>query len=286
MNKIDNSNYIDDSKYKVAAIQMASGPNVSANLLEAKRLISMAASSEAKLVVLPENFAIMGMAESDKVKIREKEGVGQIQEFLQEQAARHDIWLVGGTIPIEADDDKKIRAACILYDNSGAQVVRYDKTHLFDVHLPDSDVRYVESETIEAGDKYCVHDTPFGKLGIAVCYDLRFPELFRSMLQKDVEVIAIPSAFTKKTGKSHWDILVRARAIENLSYVIAADQGGYHVNGQESYGHSMIVDPWGNVLDRLPNGSGVVVADIDRNALHKIRQSFPVLKHRKFTVET
>lgn len=274
---------MENENYKVAAIQMASGPNVSANLLEAKRLISMASKSRVKLIVLPENFAIMGMSEIDKVNIREQEGKGQIQDFLKEQALKHDLWIVGGTIPLVANDEKKIRAACILYDNTGTQVIRYDKAHLFDVHLPESDERYIESETIEAGDVCCVQDTPFGKLGIAVCYDLRFPELFRSMLDYDVEVIAIPSAFTEKTGKSHWDVLVRSRAIENLSYVIAADQGGYHVNGRESHGNSMIVDPWGNVLDRLPNGSGVVIATINRKALHKTRQSFPVLSHRKFS---
>ncbi|MFV2055469.1 MAG: carbon-nitrogen hydrolase family protein [Thiohalomonadales bacterium] len=270
-----------NNSFKVAAIQMASGPKVGANLLEAKRLISTAASSGAGLIVLPENFAIMGLHESDKVRVREQEGSGQIQEFLMEQADSNNVWIVGGTIPLVANDENKIRAACILYDNSGRSVARYDKTHLFDVHLPETSDRYVESETIEAGKKICVQDTPFGKLGIAVCYDLRFPELFRGMLDNDVELIAIPSAFTAKTGKSHWDILVRARAIENLCYVIAADQGGYHVNGRESYGDSMVVDPWGNVLDRLPSGSGVVMASVDRSALHKIRQSFPVLSHRK-----
>ncbi len=266
---------------KVAAIQMASGPNVNANLIEATRLITMAADAGAALVVLPENFAIMGLSEFDKVKIREADGQGVIQDFLNEQAAKHGVWLVGGTIPLAAHDPDKVRSACLLIDDQGQRVARYDKIHLFDVELPDNGERYVESETIEEGDQVVVVDTPFGRLGLAVCYDLRFPELFRQMTDQEVELIAIPSAFTSITGMAHWEPLVRARAIENLCYVIAAGQGGYHVNGRETYGDSMIVDPWGRVLDRLPSGSGFVLAELDMGNLESIRRNFPVLEHRR-----
>jgi len=270
-------------KIKIAGIQMASGPNVSANMIETSRLISLAAEAGAKLIVLPENFAIMGMKEQDKVAIREKPGHGPIQQFLSEQAIKNKVWLVGGTIPMEAEDPNKVRAACLLIDDHGHQVARYDKAHLFDVQIYQSEDRYRESETIEAGDEVVVVDTPFGKLGLAVCYDLRFPELFRNMVNLGAELIAIPSAFTAKTGKAHWEVLVRARAIENLCYVVAAGQGGYHLNGRESHGDSMIVDPWGQVLDRLTSGSGFVIADYDRQQIAKVRRSFPVLDHRKIS---
>ncbi len=270
------------AKIKVSAIQMASGPNVDANLFEAERLISKAVSAGAELCVLPENFSIMGMTEREKVTIREEEGKGMIQDFLAEQAKKHRIWLVGGTVPLKTDDDSKIRAACMLYDPTGQRVARYDKTHLFDVSLLDSDEQYIESETIEAGSNVVVAQTPLFKIGFAICYDLRFPELFREMHAQGVELIVIPSAFTAITGKAHWETLVRARAIENLSFVIASDQGGYHINGRESYGDSMIVDPWGQVLDRLYNGSGFVIAEIDMDYLRETRKRFPVLKHRKF----
>ncbi|HEB58707.1 MAG TPA: carbon-nitrogen hydrolase family protein [Gammaproteobacteria bacterium] len=266
---------------RAAAIQMASGPNVGANLTEAGRLISRAVEAGAGLVVLPENFALMGMKEEDKVAIREKEGEGPIQQFLAEQAARHGIWLVGGTVPLEAGDAGHIRAACLVYDEEGKQRARYDKIHLFDVQLEENGETYNESATIEPGNEVVVVDTPFGCLGLAVCYDLRFPELFRQLANKGVEIIALPSAFTALTGRAHWESLVRARAIENVAYVVAAGQGGYHVNGRETHGDSMIVDPWGQVLDRLPRGSGLVVADIDLDKVSQTRRSFPVLEHRR-----
>ena len=270
---------------RVAAIQMASGPNVGANLIEVKRLITQAVDAGAELIVLPENFAIMGLTEADKVGLREKEGDGPIQAFLSQQAKDNGVWIVGGTIPLESADENKVRAACLLFDAEGKQVARYDKIHLFDVMLEENKESYIESETIEAGDSCIVVDTPFGRLGIAICYDLRFPELFRMLLDQGVDIIAVPSAFTAITGRAHWETLVRARAIENLSYVIAAAQGGYHVNGRETYGNSMIVDPWGVVLDRLPNGSGVVSAEIDPVRLALTRQNFPSISHRKLFCE-
>ena len=265
----------------VACIQMASSPNIGANLLEAERLIEEAVSQQARLVVLPENFALMGKMETDKVQAREADNNGPIQTFLAEQAARHGIWLVGGTIPMVASDANKVRATCLVFDDTGKQVARYDKIHLFDVELVDSDEQYTESETIEPGDKVVVIDSPFGRMGVAVCYDLRFPELFRQQLEDGMEILVLPSAFTAITGRAHWEVLVRARAIENLCYVIAPDQGGYHLSGRETYGHSMIVDPWGTVLNSLARGPGVVCADIELGRLNSARRNFPSIEHRR-----
>ena len=269
----------------VACIQMASGPNVGANLLEAERLINQAVRQEAGLVVLPENFAIMGQSERDKVDVREAEGEGPIQEFLAEQAARHGIWLVGGTVPLAASDPDKVRAACLVFDDGGKQVARYDKIHLFDVDLVDTDEQYTESETIEPDDRIVVFDSPFGRIGLSVCYDLRFPELYRQQLDAGMEVLVVPAAFTAITGRAHWEVLVRARAIENLCYVVAADQGGYHLNGRETHGHSMIVDPWGIVLNSLARGPGVVSATIDLGRLESARRNFPSIEHRRLRCE-
>ncbi len=260
---------------------MASGPNVNANLLETERLIAKAVERGARLVVLPENFAIMGITEDEKVSVRERPGEGPIQEFLSKQAERHGIWLVGGTIPLEASSAEKILAASLLFDDRGRQVARYDKLHLFDVSIPDSGEEYSESETIEPGDDVVVVDTPLGRLGMAVCYDLRFPELFRRMIDDGMEVLAVPSAFTAITGKAHWETLLRARAIENLCYVIAAGQGGFHLSGRETHGDSMIVDPWGVILERRARGAGVVSADVDLEHLHSMRRNFPSLDHRR-----
>ena len=265
---------------RAAAIQMASGPNVSANLGEAERLIRLAAGSGATLVVLPENFALMGNSETDKLAARERDGTGPIQDFLARQARDHKLWLVGGTIPLAARDPGRVKASCLVYNPAGERVARYDKMHLFDVRLAENNEVYNESVTIEPGDQVCVVDTPFGRLGVGVCYDLRFPELFRRMLDDGMEILALPAAFTALTGKAHWESLIRARAIENLSYVIAAAQGGYHISGRETYGNSMIVDPWGVVLDRLPRGSGVVIAGINPAYQESLRKSLPALKHR------
>jgi len=266
---------------RVAAIQMASGPNIDANLIEAGRSIQAAAEAGARLIVLPENFALMGLSETDNLKFAEKEGSGKIQDFLSEQAEKNKAWIVGGTTPVVADEPDKINAACLVYDDQGKQVARYDKIHLFDVEIIDSGENYTESMTIKPGNEAIVVDSPFGKLGLAICYDLRFPELFRTLLDKGAEIFVVPSAFTAITGRAHWEVIVRARAIENLSFVIAAAQGGYHVSGRETFGDSMIVDPWGTVLDRLPSGSGFVVADIDEDRLKNIRRNFPAIDHRK-----
>lgn len=267
---------------KCAAIQMASGPSVSSNLLEAEKQIAEAVKIGAKLVALPENFAMMGDRETDKVKIKEADGAGPIQKFLSSTAKKYGVWIVGGTIPIAGDDDNKVRAACLVYNDQGERVARYDKQHLFDVNVPESDEVYRESDSIERGDELLVVDSPFGKLGIAVCYDLRFPEFFRTLVTQGMEILIIPSAFTSRTGQAHWEVLLRARAIENLCYVIAPNQGGFHLNGRKTFGHSMIIDPWGVILDCYKTGAGFVAADIDLGKLAKVRGAFPVLEHRRF----
>ena len=264
------------SMFRVAAIQMASGPHVAANLQEAERLIALAAATGARIVALPEYFAILGMKETDKVAVREPDGRGPIQDFLAGQARRHRVWIVGGSVPLESAIEGKVRNSCLVYDQDGERVARYDKIHLFGFEMGQE--RYSEERTIEPGSRVCVVDSPFGRIGISVCYDLRFPELYRAM--GEVDLIMVPSAFTETTGKAHWETLVRARAIENLAYVVAPAQGGYHVNGRETHGHTMIVDPWGVVLDRLPRGSGVVVAGVNPTYQAKIRKSLPALAHK------
>lgn len=261
---------------KIAGIQMASGPDVASNLSEAERLIEIAAEQGAKLVALPEYFAIMGLKDTDKVAVKEKEGNGPIQKFLSRIAKKLDIWIVAGSIPLESDQPNKVWNACLVYDDKGKQVARYDKIHLFGLDLGNE--HYHEESTIVPGKDIVTVDTPFGKLGLSICYDLRFPELYRAM--KDVDIILVPSAFTDTTGKAHWESLIRARAIENLSYVLAPAQGGYHLSGRETHGNSMIVDPWGVILDRLPRGSGVVIASINVGYQASLRKSLPALKHR------
>jgi nitrilase len=265
------------SVLRMAAVQMASGPNVAANLAEAERLIGMAVAAGAKLVALPEYFAIMGMKDTDKVAAAEMPGKGPIQKFLSAQAKKHCIWLVGGSVPMACDNPKKVRNSCLVYDDKGKLAARYDKIHLFGLDLGTE--HYKEQTTIEPGDAVVVVETPFGRIGLSICYDLRFPELYRAM--GDVDIILVPAAFTATTGKAHFETLVRARAIENLAYVIAPAQGGYHLSGRETHGDSMIVDPWGNILDRLPRGSGVVVAAINRAYQDSLRKSLPALKHRR-----
>ncbi|MBS0586664.1 carbon-nitrogen hydrolase family protein [Nitrosomonas sp.] len=262
--------------FRVAAIQMASGPSVSANLEEAARLIEDAASQGAQLVVLPEYFCIMGMKDTDKLAVREQPGDGQIQKFLSETAKRLRIWLVGGSVPLTSSEPDKVYNSCLVYADNGEQVARYDKIHLFGLQLGHE--HYAEEKTIKAGNKVVTVDSPFGRIGLSICYDLRFPELFR--LMNNVDIILAPAAFTAITGKAHWEVLVRARAVENMAYVIAPGQGGYHVNGRETNGDSMIVDPWGVVMARLPRGSGAVVATIDPEYQTSLRTNLPALDHR------
>jgi len=270
---------------KCAAIQMASGPTVSYNLLEAEKLIAEAVKAGAKLVALPENFALVGNHETDKITVKEQEGEGVIQNFLAATAKKYAVWIVAGTMPMATNDPNRVRAACLIYNDQGERVARYDKIHLFDVHLPNTNEIYRESDSIEAGNTPLVLDTPFGKLGVAICYDLRFPEFFRYMMTQGVEILIIPAAFTHETGAAHWEILLRARAIENLCYVIAPNQGGFHKNGRRTFGHSMIIDPWGVILDCYKIGGGFVCAEIDLERLNKVRRTFPVLSHQRFSCE-
>ncbi len=267
---------------KIAAIQMTSGPEVAQNLTTAARLLEDAAAQGAALAGLPENFAIMGRSEADKLAVSETDGDGPIQQFLASTARRLKLWIIGGTIPVRAGSDGRVAAACLVYDERGERRARYDKIHLFDVKLPDKAEEYRESATIVHGSEPVVIDSPVGKLGLAVCYDVRFPELFRKMSAAGAQLFSLPSAFTAPTGRAHWETLLRARAIENLCFMLAPAQAGVHVNGRETYGDTMIVDYWGRVMTRLPHGAGVVTAELDLERQVEVRRSFPALEHRIF----
>lgn len=262
--------------FRVGLIQMVSTPAVAENLESAATLIAQAAAQGAKLVALPEYFCILGLRDTDKVAAKEKDGVGPIQEFLAATARRHGIWLVGGSVPLECADPGKVRNSCLVYDREGRRVARYDKIHLFGLELGAE--RFDEARTIEAGTVPCAIDSPFGRIAISVCYDVRFPELYRALAPMDI--ILVPSAFTATTGRAHWEALLRARAIENLAWVLAPAQGGTHPNGRQTHGHSMVVDPWGKVVAERASEAGVVMADIDPAFQAKMRRSLPALTHR------
>ncbi len=270
---------------KVAAIQMASGSLISANLLEAEKLITDAVRNGARLVVLPENFGLIGVQPEDVLEQAEPPGQGPLQQFLSQQANQHGITVVGGSIPLVGDDGRHYRNTLQVYDKTGQCVASYDKIHLFDVTLPDADESYQESAVIQPGHEVVVVEVGGVKLGLAICYDLRFPELFRLLVDQGAEVLVLPSAFTLATGRAHWHPLIRARAIENMCYMIASAQGGYHVNGRETFGHSLICDPWGNVLDEIDSGSGYALAEINLQRQSTMRERFPVLEHRQFFVQ-
>lgn len=264
------------STARIAAIQMVSGPTVAENLDQAGHLIAQAAARGAQLAALPEYFCIMGMKDTDKVGVRETAGEGPIQKFLSNTAKKHGIWIVGGSAPLACADPGRVRNSSLVYNADGVLAARYDKIHLFGFQMGEE--RYHEAGTIEPGATPVTVDTPFGRLGLSICYDLRFPELYRAM--KDVDIILVPSAFTETTGRAHWETLLRARAIENLAYVLAPAQGGRHANGRETHGDSMIIDPWGVVLDRLPGGAGVVMADVHLQRVQQVRRNLPALTHR------
>ena len=263
----------------VAAIQLTSGSNVQANLYEVATYFDEIGKLKSKLVVLPENFALMPMNDSGFLKHSEIEGDGPIQEFLVESAKKFKFWIVGGTIPIKTKDKKKVTATTFVYDEKGEVKCRYDKIHLFDVKLPNSNESYNESKVFSHGKKIHVIETPIGITGLSCCYDLRFPELFRFQHKHGVETFILPAAFTEQTGKIHWETLVKARAIENLCYVVTSCQGGYHINGRRTHGHSMIVNPWGQISAKIESGKGFIHSKIDRKQLHSIRKNFPVLEH-------
>ena len=275
---------------KVAAIQMVSTDDVDENLATADRLIALAAERGADLVVLPEVFAVL---EGGPMRqYGEMEGTGKLQEFLADQARGNKLIVVGGTIPLisrpgkrESGDsiieDEKVRAACLVFDSHGNQIARYDKIHLFDVILNDAQTEYSESYSYEPGSDIVTLQTPLGYLGLSVCYDMRFPELYREFFKLGVEIVTVPAAFTAVTGEAHWESLLRARAIENQCYVVAAAQGGRHNEKRETWGHSMIIDPWGNVLDCLEKGEGIALAAIDIDYLNDIRARMPVREQQK-----
>ncbi|MEI7612295.1 MAG: carbon-nitrogen hydrolase family protein [Betaproteobacteria bacterium] len=261
---------------RVAAVQMLSSPRVAENLQTASELIAEAVAQGADLVALPEYFPIMGLRESDKVSVREADGVGPIQDFLAATARQHGIWLIGGSLPLEASTPDKMLNSSLVYNPQGERVARYDKIHLFGFQKGKE--RYNESATIEAGNQPVAFDTPFGRVGVTICYDIRFPELYRAL--GEVDLMVIPAAFTETTGRAHWEILLRARAIENQCYVLAVAQGGKHENGRETHGNSMLIDPWGEILARKDKGAGVVIGDIDHARIADVRASLPALKHR------
>lgn len=261
---------------RLAAVQMTSGGDVAANLHDAQALVADAARQGAALVLLPEYFGIMGRRASDKVTVRESDGEGMQQAWLARTAQRHGITLVGGCVPIASADPSRVRSACLVYGPDGALIARYDKIHLFRYRDPDGD--YDESRTIEPGRDPVAFDTAYGRVALSICYDVRFPELYRAL--GEVKLILVPAAFTYPTGHAHWSLLLRARAVENQCYVLAAAQGGMHPNGRRTYGHSMLVDPWGEIVAERAEGPGVVVGDLDDARIAAVRGRLPALGDR------
>ena len=270
---------------QVAAIQMTSGPEVAANLEQARALLEEAAARGARLAALPENFSFMGLQDADKRAVAESAGAGPVQDFLAAEARRLRLWIVGGTVPLISGADGRVAAASLVYDSDGVCVARYDKIHLFDVDIPGRAESYRESAHVAPGARATVLDTPVGRLGLSVCYDVRFPELYRHLSAAGAQLLVVPSAFTSPTGRAHWETLLRARAIENLCYVIAPAQSGFHPSGRETYGDSMIVDFWGRILQRVPRGTGCAVAELDLQRQSGVRETFPALVHRVFAEE-
>ena len=262
--------------FRIAAVQTIASTSVERNLAVAEELIGDAADQGARLVALPEWFCFIGADERDKLAVREKDGDGPIQSFLSRAAARFHVWLIGGSLPIATTAADKVHNSCIVFDDAGKRVARYDKIHLFGFEMGDE--KYRESNTIERGTAPRAIESPFGRIGLSICYDVRFPELYRAL--GELDLISVPSAFTVPTGQAHWETLLRARAIENLAWVIAPAQGGRHESGRVTHGHSMIVDPWGKVRACLPEGPGVVIAEIDPSYQTKMRAVLPALENR------
>ncbi|HEY3809606.1 MAG TPA: carbon-nitrogen hydrolase family protein [Steroidobacteraceae bacterium] len=265
---------------KVAAVQMTSADDVATNLAAAATLLAEAATAGARIAVLPENFSFMGRRDADKRAIAEPDGTGPVQDFLSARAKALKLWIVAGTTPLSNAPGERVAAACLVYDQQGQRVERYDKIHLFDVDIPGREERYRESNNTAPGSRMQLVPTPAGLLGLSVCYDMRFPELYRPMSAAGAQWFTIPAAFTVPTGRAHWESLLRARAIENLSFVVAPAQWGRHASGRETYGDSIIIDHWGTVLARLTAGVGVVVAELDLEAQRMARRDFPALTHR------
>ena len=265
----------------VAAIQMTSSNERDSNLVAARRLLEEAARAGACVAVLPENFSIMAKRDAERRAVAEPDGDGPVQAFLATSARSLGLWIVGGTTPLLLSGESRLAASCLVYDDKGQRVARYDKIHLFDVELPDKNESYRESTHFAPGHNPVVVDTPAGKLGLSVCYDMRFPELYRRLVSLGAEWFTMPAAFTVPTGRAHWETLLRARAIENLCHVVAAAQWGIHANGRGTWGHSVLIDHWGTLLAELPEGEGVVSAGINLEAQRETRRKFPALLHRK-----
>ena len=266
---------------RVAVIQMNSGADVSANLATADRLLGEAAQDGCALAVLPENFALMPVKSRDKAAHGETSGEGPIQTFLAAAARRHGLWIIGGSIPMASPEPERVYGACPVFTDSGALEGCYRKIHLFDVKLPGSSESYQESWSMYAGDDPVTVATPAGRVGLTICYDLRFPELYRQLVDDGATAFSVPAAFTQPTGKAHWRVLLRSRAIENLAYVFAAGQYGEHADGRSTYGHSMIIDPWGKVLAEAPDAECFVAAEVDPGLPETLRRDFPALSNRR-----
>jgi predicted amidohydrolase len=269
---------------KVAAIQMTSSHLVEENLAKAGQLLREAREAGADIACLPENFAFIGLRDADKLKIAESDGHGPSQDFLRNTARTLGLWILGGTINIRGAGDDRVANASLLIDASGKRVARYDKIHMFDVAIPGRNEQYRESSTVEPGRRIVVADTPAGRLGLSVCYDMRFPELYREMVAKGAVWLAMPAAFTVPTGRAHWETLLRARAIENLCYVVAPAQVGMHTSGRETYGDSLIVDFWGQVIARRQEGEGVIMVEFDLAKQAEARARFPALDNRQLPI--
>jgi nitrilase len=266
---------------KVAAIQMTSSHVVADNLAAAELLLTEAKEAGALVACLPENFSFIGLKDSDKLQVAEPYGEGPVQSFLSETARKLKMWILGGTIAVKTNEANRVANTSLLIDSSGRRVARYDKIHLFDVTIPGRNEQYRESNHVLPGRVPVIADTPVGKLGLSVCYDMRFPELYRELVLQGAEWLAMPAAFTVPTGRAHWETLLRARAIENLCYVVAPAQSGLHTSGRETYGDSLIVDYWGQVLSRLARGTGVITAEIDLASQAESRARFPALDNRQ-----
>jgi predicted amidohydrolase len=269
---------------KVAAIQMTSSHIVADNLAAAGDLLREAKDLGCDIACLPENFSFIGLRDADKLQVAEPDGEGVVQSFLSDTARELKMWILGGTIVLRGDSDRRVANSSLLIDADGERVARYDKIHLFDVTIPGRDEQYRESTHVTPGRETVIADTPVGKLGLSVCYDMRFPELYRELVSQGAEWLAMPAAFTVPTGRAHWETLLRARAIENLCYVVAPAQTGTHTSGRETYGDSLIVDYWGQVLSRLARGSGVISAEIDLAKEAETRARFPALDNRQLGI--
>ncbi|MDX1516191.1 MAG: carbon-nitrogen hydrolase family protein [Woeseiaceae bacterium] len=268
---------------RVAAVQLSSGADVSANLDATDEQLAAAAAEGCGVAVLPENFALMPERGRDKAAHAEAPGDGPIQAFLAAAAERHGLWIVGGSLPLESPQSGRVYGACVVVDDAGETRAIYRKIHLFDVDLPDSTGSYRESNSMYPGDALATVDSPIGTIGLTICYDVRFPELFRALVDKGATAFTVPAAFTVVTGKAHWHTLLRARAIENLAWVIAPGQVGTHPDGRATFGHSLIIDPWGRIVAESGDGTGIVVADIDTDTATKLRADFPALSNRRLT---